>query len=177
MTALALACSPPPRGPFPNSRKAMNRTARLHPAWLLVAPLLVLVAVMFAGPLVNILWLSFTDPERGIATYAALVEKASLQKLLWTTLRVCLITTVLSVVVGYAIAYAMAKVGEGTRHRMMLFILISFWISVLVRTFSWIMLLSRNGFLNNGLIEAGLISQPIPFVRNELGVRSAWCIT
>ncbi len=53
---------------------------------------------------------------------------------------------------------------------MMLFILISFWISVLVRTFSWIMLLGRNGLLNNGLIEMGLISQPIPFVRNELGV-------
>ncbi|HMS95108.1 MAG TPA: hypothetical protein PKA03_07790, partial [Tabrizicola sp.] len=93
----------------------MTRTQRLNPAWLLVAPLLALVVVMFAGPLVNILWLSFTDPEPGIANYAALVEKASLQKLLWTTLRVCLITTVLSVVLGYSIAYAMANVGESAR--------------------------------------------------------------
>jgi len=148
----------------------MTRTQRLNPAWFLVAPLLALVAVMFAGPLVNILWLSFTDPEPGIANYAALIEKASLQKLLWTTLRVCLITTVLSVVLGYSIAYAMANVVESSRQRMMLFILISFWISVLVRTFSWIMLLGRNGLLNNGLIELGLISEPIAFVRNELGV-------
>lgn len=145
-------------------------TARLNPAWLLVAPLLALVAVMFAGPLVNILWLSVTDPTPGLGNYAALIEKASLQKLLWTTLRVCLVTTALSVLLGYSIAYAMANVAEATRQRMMLFILISFWISVLVRTFSWIMLLGRNGLLNNGLIEAGLISQPIPFVRNELGV-------
>jgi putative spermidine/putrescine transport system permease protein len=93
-----------------------------------------------------------------------------LRKLISTTLRVCLITTALSVILGYSIAYAMANVAETTRHWMMLFILISFWISVLVRTFSWIMLLGRNGLLNNGLIEAGLISQPIPFVRNELGV-------
>jgi putative spermidine/putrescine transport system permease protein len=76
----------------------------------------------------------------------------------------------LSVVLGYSIAYAMANVAEASRQRMMLFILISFWISVLVRTFSWIMLLGRNGLLNNGLIELGLIAEPIAFVRNELGV-------
>lgn len=159
-----------PQGYLSNPAKAMTRASRLNPAWLLVAPLLVLVAVMFAGPLANILWLSFTDPEPGVANYAALVEKESLQKLLWTTVRVCLITTALSILLGYSIAYAMANVAEAARQRMMLFILISFWISVLIRTFSWIMLLGRNGLVNNGLIEIGLISQPIPFVRNELGV-------
>jgi len=148
----------------------MTRTARLNPGWFLVAPLLALVAVMFAGPLANIFWLSFTDPEPGLANYAALIEKDSLRKLIWTTLRICLVTTVLSVVLGYSIAYAMANAAETTRQRMMLFILISFWISVLVRTFSWMMLLGRNGLLNNGLIELGVITQPIPFVRNELGV-------
>lgn len=148
----------------------MLRTASLNPGWLLVAPLLALVAVMFAGPLVNIFWVSFTDPAPGLTNYAALIEKESLRKLIWTTLRICLVTTVLSVVLGYSIAYAMANVADAMRQRMMLFILISFWISVLVRTFSWMMLLGRNGLLNNGLIEIGLISQPIPFVRNELGV-------
>jgi putative spermidine/putrescine transport system permease protein len=64
----------------------------------------------------------------------------------------------------------MATVADAWRQRMMLFILISFWISVLVRTFSWMMLLGRNGLLNNGLIELGITTQPIPFVRNELGV-------
>ncbi len=148
----------------------MTRTARFNPGWLFVAPLLGLVAVMFAGPLFNIIWLSFTDPAPGLSNYAALIEKESLRKLIWTTLRVCLITTALSVVLGYSIAYAMANTTESARQKMMLCILISFWISVLVRTFSWIMLLGRNGLLNNGLIELGLISQPIPFVRNELGV-------
>jgi putative spermidine/putrescine transport system permease protein len=125
---------------------------------------------MFAGPLANILWLSFTDPEPGLTNYAALIEKDSLRRLVWTTVRICLITTTLSVILGYSIAYAMANVAEAARQRMMLFILISFWISVLVRTFSWMMLLGRKGLVNNGLIELGLISEPIPFVRNELGV-------
>ena len=129
----------------------MTRTARFNPGWYLVAPLLVLVAVMFAGPLANILWLSFTDPEPGLTNYAALIEKDSLRRLVWTTVRICLITTALSVILGYSIAYAMANVAEAARQRMMLFILISFWISVLVRTFSWMMLLGRKGLVNNGL--------------------------
>jgi putative spermidine/putrescine transport system permease protein len=148
----------------------MTRTAHINPGWLLVAPLLALVVVMFAGPIANIFWLSFTDPEPGLGNYAALIEKESLRRILWTTLRICLITTLLSVVLGDCIAYAMAAVADAARQRMMLLILISFWISVLVRTFSWLMLLGRNGLLNNGLISAGLIDQPLPFVRNELGV-------
>lgn len=152
----------------------MTRAKRFHPAWLVVAPVLALVAVMFAGmfagPLLDILWLSFTDPEPGIAIYAAQVEKTSLQKRLWTTLRVCLITTVLSVVPGCSIACGMANVAEPSRQGMMLFILTSFWISVLVRTFSRIMLPGRNGLLNDGLIKLGLIAEPIAFVRKEPGV-------
>ena len=146
------------------------RIARPGSGWLLVLPLLALVILMFAGPLANILWLSVTDPEPGLSNFAALIEKESLRRLIWTTLRVCLITTVLSVLLGYSIAYAMARANDSARQKMLLFLLISFWISVLVRTFSWLMLLGRNGLVNNGLQSIGLITEPIPFVRNELGV-------
>ncbi|VDC24898.1 ABC transporter permease [Pseudogemmobacter humi] len=138
--------------------------------WLLVLPLLGLVVVMFAGPLFNIFWLSFTDPGPGLSNYTALAERESLRRLLWVTLRICALTTLFSVVLGYCIAYAMTHAGEGARQKMLLLLLISFWISVLVRTFAWIMILGRNGLLNNGLMSAGLISAPLPFVRNELGV-------
>lgn len=148
----------------------MSSTARINSGWLLVLPMLGLVAVMFGGPLVNIIWLSFTDPAPGLSNYAALIDKTSLQRLIWTTVRVCLITTALSILLGYSIAYAMANANEKNRQTMMLLILISFWISVLIRTFSWLMLLGRNGLVNNGLMSIDIISSPIPFVRNELGV-------
>ena len=54
--------------------------------------------------------------------------------------------------------------------RMLGLLLVSFWISVLVRTFSWLMLLGRNGVVNSTLDALGIISAPIPFMRNELGV-------
>lgn len=143
---------------------------RLNSGWYLVLPLLAVVAVMFVGPLANIVWLSFSDPQPGLQNYAELVRKESILRLLWTTLRVCALTTILSVLLGYSIAYAMVHAREGARQKMLLLILVSFWISVLVRTFSWLMLLGRNGLVNNGLTWMGAISEPLPFVRNELGV-------
>lgn len=148
----------------------MAMFARINYGWLLVLPLLALISVMFAGPLFNIFWLSFTDPEPGLSNYAAIFERQSLQNLVWTTIRVCLVTTVLSVLLGYSIAYAMANSTTAARQRMLLLILMSFWISVLVRTFSWLMLLSRNGLVNNSLLSMGVIADPLPLTRNELGV-------
>lgn len=150
----------------------MRATPRyvLNPGWILVLPFLVLVGALFLGPIINILWLSFSDPEPGIGNYAALFTSDSLARILWTTLRVCVICTVISVILGYSIAYAMVHAAATTRTKMLSLLLVSFWISVLVRTFSWLMLLGRNGVVNNGLEALGVISQPIAFMRNELGV-------
>ena len=53
---------------------------------------------------------------------------------------------------------------------MLTLLLVSFWISILVRTFSWLMLLGRKGLVNGTLENIGLIAEPIAFMRNELGV-------
>ena len=138
--------------------------------WFLVAPFLVIVAAFYLGPILNILWLSFTDPTSGVGNYSALYESNSLARIIWTTVRVCIITTLFSVLFGYVIAYAMVHSMENKINFMLGFVLVSFWISILVRTFSWLMLLGRNGLVNNVLESAGIISEPIAFMRNELGV-------
>ena len=138
--------------------------------WLLVAPLMVLVLGLFLGPLTNIMVISVTDPKPGLGNYAALFQSDALGGILWTTLRVCVLTTAISVTLGYCIAHAMIHALARERNWMLSLLLVSFWISVLVRTFSWLMLLGRNGLVNNGLEAIGLITQPIEFMRNELGV-------
>ncbi|MGB3316031.1 MAG: ABC transporter permease [Albidovulum sp.] len=144
--------------------------SRIGTGWLLVLPFLALVVTLFLGPIINILWLSVTDPEPGLGNYAALVTSESLAGILWTTIRICVITTAFSVIFGYSIAYAMVHVAKGSRNRMLSLLLVSFWISVLVRTFSWLMLLGRKGLVNETLVNIGIIAQPIEFMRNELGV-------
>ena len=87
----------------------MQRLSRhIHPGWLIIAPLLVLVVALYLGPILNILWLSVTDPEPGFGNYAKLSESDALLRIVWTTVRICLITTVFSVTLGYSIAYAIA---------------------------------------------------------------------
>jgi putative spermidine/putrescine transport system permease protein len=138
--------------------------------WLMVLPLVVLVAAFYGWPLVNILRLSVTDPSPGLGNYAALFSDPALAKLIWTTLRICAITTVLSVMGGYLLAYVMTHASADRRNWMLMLVMMSFWISVLVRAFAWLMLLGRNGLLNSVLVRAGIVAEPLELVRNELGV-------
>lgn len=142
----------------------------VNPYWILIAPVFLAVVVLYLGPIVNILWLSVSDPQPGFGNYHKLIESDSLLRIIWTTIRICLITTAFSVTLGYIIAYAMVHALEGERRWMMTVLLVTFWISVLVRTFSWLMLLSRNGLVNSALLSLGLISEPLALTRNELGV-------
>ena len=150
------------------ARPALLRNA--SPYWLLVAPFLVALTLLYAAPILNILWLSFTDPKPGLGNYQRIIESETVARLIWTTIRICLITTIFSVFLGYIVAYAMLHALAGVRRRMMAILLVSFWISVLVRSFAWLMLLGHNGLVNNALLSTGLIAEPIAFVRNELGV-------
>lgn len=143
---------------------------RIHPGWIVIAPLLALVAALYLGPIANILWLSVTDPEPGLGNYARLYESDALIRIIWTTLRICVITTIFSVALGYSIAYAMTHCHQRQKNYMLTLLLVSFWISILVRTFSWLMLLGRKGLVNATLEDIGMIAEPIAFMRNELGV-------
>lgn len=149
----------------------MTRISRtVNPYWLLVAPFLAVILGLYLWPILNILWLSVTDPAPGLGNYAKLAESDTLVRILWTTLRVCVLTTLFAVFFGYWLAYAMVHAGTGERNRMLMALLVSFWISVLVRTFAWLMLLGRNGPVNDALTGAGLVAEPVSFMRNELGV-------
>ena len=142
----------------------------ISPGWGLVAPFFLMVACLYLGPLLNILWLSLSDPEPGLQNYSKLVESDTLARIMWTTIRICVITTGFSVILGYSVAYAMVHAYRREQSFMLTFLLVSFWISILVRTFSWLMLLGRKGLVNESLEVIGLISEPVAFMRNELGV-------
>jgi putative spermidine/putrescine transport system permease protein len=147
-----------------------NAARWLNAGWVLVAPFLLIVVALYLGPILDILRVSFTDPQPGFQNYARLWESDSLVRILWTTFRVCAVTTVLAVGLGYLVAYTITHAAPGERKLMLTVILLSFWISVLVRTFAWIMLLGHNGVVNTWLMALGLVSQPLPLMRNETGV-------
>ncbi|HEX2887736.1 ABC transporter permease [Vineibacter terrae] len=148
----------------------MERDRATRTYWIFILiPLAVLTAFYFY-PLAKVLWLSVTVPSPGFGNYEKLLSSTAIHNIMLTTLRICIITTALSLVIGYAIAYAMLQAPPERRVWMLFIVLLSFWLSVLVRGFAWLTLLQSRGLVNTALMGMGLIDAPLPLVRNELGV-------
>lgn len=149
---------------------ARDARGRLDPYWWFVAPVLVIVVFLYLVPLGNVLLLSVTDPEPGIGNYERMVTATGPVRVLLTTLKICAVTTVFAVLLGFVVAYAMANVGERHQKLLLVAVLVPLWISVLVRAFSWLVLLRDQGMVNQWLVETGITEAPLPLVRNETGV-------
>ncbi len=138
--------------------------------WLLIAPALAAMLIFYVFPLVQVLWLSVTEPYPGLQNYERLLERRTLHRIWWTTLQICVMTTVITVVLGYIVALAMTIVGEVQRTAMMFCVLLTLWLSVLVRAFAWMMLLRGEGVVNEGLMAMGLIDEPVRLLYNHFAV-------
>lgn len=145
-----------------------TRTRRVYLV-LLLAPLLLLAAI-YLYPLSRVLWLSLTVPTFGLGNYEQLFASSAIQRVVWTTVRICLLTTALALLIGYIISYAALHLGGRRGELLLFFVLLSFWLSVLIRAFSWLTLLQSRGLINTWLLGAGLIDSPLTLIRNEFGV-------
>ena len=138
--------------------------------WLLILPAFALLLVFYITPIAQVLTISVTEPSLGFGNYQRILTSGAVQRVIMTTLRICLITTVLALLLGYAIAYAITLATPRARGWWILAVLVPLWISVLVRAFAWVTLLRRQGVINNTLINAGVITDPLPLVWNEFGI-------
>ncbi len=135
---------------------------RLSPlaSWLLLTGVIAFLIVLFLIPVVEVLAQSFLDPEFGFSNYRLLVEEPLYIRVLQRTFQISLAVAALCVVLGYPVAYLMARSSGITAAIVGGCILIPLWTSVLVRSYSWITLLQRNGLLNQWLESLGLIDRP-----------------
>ena len=138
--------------------------------WLLVTPALLAMLAFYFFPLARVLWISVTEPRPGLDNYALLWTSESVQKVLLVTARLCVITTTVTLLLGYVVAYAMVHARGRQLRWLTFFVLLPLWVSVLVRAFAWVTLLRSNGLVNQALLGLGLVREPLTLVRNELGV-------
>jgi len=80
------------------------------------------------------------------------------------------VTTGLCLLVGYPMAYAIARAPKAWRATLLMMVILPFWTSFLLRVYAWIGLLKDNGFINNALIGVGLIDDPLPLLSNSFSV-------
>lgn len=136
---------------------------------LLVLPLPLLVLVGYLLPTLGVLGWSLSMPQWGLQNYAQVLENANLQAVIWRTLRICLLTTLISVAIAYLIAYRWRFATPRGRQMIELFVLLPFWLSMLIRAFAWLVLLRNDGLVGQTLMASGLVAEPPQLVRNELG--------
>jgi putative spermidine/putrescine transport system permease protein len=136
---------------------------------------MLLMALVFLYPLAQVMWLSVSDPTVGVQNYKYVVSSDAVHNVFLTTLRICCTTTFVTLIAGYAFAYYLTHTSEVIRRVLFVCILIPMWVSVLVRAFTWIVLLRREGIINSSLMSAGLISSPLPLIWNEAGVVIGMC--
>jgi ABC-type spermidine/putrescine transport system permease subunit I len=79
--------------------------------------------------------------------------------------------TVLSLVLGYPLAYLMTVVPGRVRTLLIVLVLVPFWTSILVRTFAWMVILGKRGIINQLLIGWGVVDKPVALIYNMLGVQ------
>lgn len=140
-----------------------KRTARL-----LALPTVLTLLFFFIGPMIYIL--VRTLHENGLSDFAEFFTDPFYLNILWVTLRVSLISTVISLILGYPAAYYMARTKSHMRQVMMIVILFPFLVSAVVRSYGWMVILGNNGLLNQMLSALGLISSPLKILNTETAV-------
>lgn len=86
------------------------------------------------------------------------------------SLRYAGITTILSLLIGYPIAYWISYYGGQRKALLLILMMLPFWTSYLIRTYAWMIVLRDNGVVNSILQGAGLISDPIPLLNTDFSV-------
>ncbi|MBG9917511.1 ABC transporter permease [Bacillus sonorensis] len=151
--------------------------------WFLLIPALLFFGVFLVLPFVLLLILSFKDVDgmmntldsysfsQYIEVFASDVYLKTIGTTLWTALK----TTVLCLLMAYPAAYLLVKAPNRKWRALFYILLVSpLLTSVVIRTFSWIVLLSQNGLINEALISMRLIEKPLPLLWNMNAVIIAY---
>ncbi len=148
-------------------------------AWALAAPALSLFALGFVLPLLTVAVLSLlsgnpvSNPRVVWTTrnYARLVADDYYVSVLLTTLLLAVATTIAALLIGYPLAYRLARMKPGPgRSLLLMAVLAPMLIGIVIRTYAWMTLLSEQGLINAGLRRLGLISAPLPLMYNRFGI-------
>ena len=86
------------------------------------------------------------------------------------SVRIAATSTIVALLIGYPMAYAIARAPEAWRGPLLLLVILPFWTSFLIRVYAWMVLLRPTGLINAALLALGIIHEPLPLIANEFAV-------
>jgi putative spermidine/putrescine transport system permease protein len=148
----------------------MGATRDARVTALLLAPAALFLGAWFLLPLAQLFRLSLGGREGPLHAYREVLGSVVYQRVFLNTLLVALVVTIVCLALAYPTAFVLARLRGGLRAVAFYCVLVPFWISLLVRTYAWMLLLGTQGPVNAALITVGLVSQPLPLLFNTTGV-------
>jgi spermidine/putrescine transport system permease protein len=144
---------------------------------LLLTPFLLWIGLLIILPQLGITALSlrekisFREYSYGFGNYVDFLNEPIYWNTLLRTASISILVTVLTLLVGFPVAYYIAKIArQRTRGALFLLCLLPLWVSDLVRAFGWIVLLRETGIVSGVLVSAGIINTPIEMLYNDVTV-------
>lgn len=127
---------------------------------LLLAPAVTLVLALFVVPVILVLQQAFIDPVPGLQHFERFFSRAVYINVLTGTLQVAAIVASVCLLIGYPIAFYISQAPERRRVLLLFLVLVPMWSSILVRTYAWMVVLGREGAVNQFLLWIGAIDEP-----------------
>ncbi len=146
--------------------------------WLLVfflAPFAIVLRISFADPLIGQPpFTPFYDGAQGIQLTADNYRFLTEDDLYWVSylksVRIAAVATLLCLLIGYPMAYGIARARAVWRNVLLLLVILPFWTSFLLRVYAWMGMLSGQGVVNKTLLALGLVDQPVQILYTDLAV-------
>ncbi|MCF7689579.1 MAG: ABC transporter permease [Cephaloticoccus sp.] len=153
--------------PAPLSLPASDRSRPGWKAWALLAPMVLWLLGFVVIPGLILLVYSFCERDEvggvifalNLENYRRVFDPIYL-RIFARSIGYAGLTTIICVVVGYPVAYYIARASAELRNRLLLLVMVPFWTSFLIRTYAWITILKQEGLLNSFLQAAHLTSEP-----------------
>jgi len=147
------------------SRVGMN-------AWALLVPAILVYAVLFVWPLLGSFWTSLT-PDGGsvsLKSYQDFFVNEFNRSVLWRSIRISLVTTMMTLVIGYPVAVYLSQGWRKGRTLVVFMVIAPMFVSAVVRSYGWIIILGPNGILSMALAKLGLPPTAGRLLYTETGV-------
>src|SRR3984957_13028029 len=175
----------------PRRRRSAHELMERHGHWLIILPPLLFLIVFFLIPFAFALKISFAETAIRVPPYTdvlsispdhhinVILSLANYKYLLTDevyavsymySLRTAFFSTLICLLIGYPMAYAMSRSSKATQNILLLIIILPFWTSFLLRVYALEGIIRENGLLNTALLRFGLIEHPLKIMRTTLAV-------
>ncbi|MER8734573.1 ABC transporter permease subunit [Mesorhizobium sp. M1227] len=136
----------------------------------LTVPAFAILLVIFGIPIIHLFLTSINAPAFSAANYYKFFDQPANVRVLFQTIEVSVVATVICLIVGYPTAYLIVTASRSVRITLIALVIIPYLTSGLARTYAWIVILGDRGVINNFLLHLGVIHSPLPLIYNTIAV-------